>query len=202
MKKVVSGIKALIIILCCLHIVYLTYALMTDGLGVNPIETLTHITGEWGLRLLLLTLAITPLRRLFHWNVLIRFRRLLGVCSFVYISAHFLTYVVFDYFFDWLAIVEDIVEHAYIAVGFLAFMLMVPLAVTSMDSLQRKMGRYWGKLHQLTYLIAVLAIVHYWWLVKADIRLPLTYGLILLSLLMVRVYFYRHKKASKKANIG
>lgn len=194
MKLNVTLVKAVLIALCCFHFMYLIFALLNQRLGENPIEALTHITGEWGLRLLIATLAITPLRRLFHWNSLARFRRLLGVCSFVYLLAHFLIFLVFDHFFDILSIVEDIVERPYITVGFLAFVGMLPLAITSLSALQRKMGKYWVQLHRLVYGIVVLAVLHYWWLVKADVLLPAIYAVIVLMLFAVRIYFFTKKK--------
>ncbi len=194
MKIFIPWIKALVILACVLHFTYLFYAVFSERLGPNPIEVLTHTTGEWGLRLLLLTLAITPLRRLFRWNWLVSFRRLLGLCSFSYIVAHFAIFLVFDHFFDWLSMIEDIVERPYITVGFIAFVLMVPLAITSLSVLQRKMGKYWGRLHQLVYVVGLLAIVHYWWLVKADILPPLIYGTLLVLLLLVRVHYFSVKR--------
>jgi len=189
-----TWIKAVIILLCVLHTIYLVVATLGSGLGPNPVESLTHITGEWGLRLLLLTLAITPFKRLFHWGNLQRFRRLLGLCSFFYIVMHFMIYLVFDHFFDIIAIVEDIVEHPYIAVGFAAFVLMLPLAVTSISSIQRRMGRWWLRLHRCVYLVAILGVLHYWWLVKADVFVPLIYAAILLLLFLPRLYFFVRKK--------
>lgn len=189
--------KALVHGACALYIAYLVYGLFFGDLGPNPIETLTHLTGEWGLRLLLLTLAITPLRKLFHWNVLARFRRLLGLWSFVYIFLHLAIFLVFDHFFDWYGIVEDIIERPYITVGFVAFVLMVPLAVTSVSALQRKMGKSWLQLHRLVYLVGILGVVHYWWLVKADILVPLIYGIILAVLLLIRIGFSLKKSQQK-----
>lgn len=194
MKLIITAVKALIILICAAHFTYLSVAVVNDSLGPNPIEVLTHVTGEWGLRLLLVTLAITPLRRILHWNVLMRFRRLLGVCSFVYILAHFSIFLVFDHFFDWLSILEDIIERPYITVGFIAFVLMFLLAITSFAYLQKKMGKYWIKLHQSVYIIAVLGVLHYWWLVKADVLLPAIYAAVVLLLFGVRVYFLAQKR--------
>lgn len=187
-------IKWLIIIACFGHMVYLTCGVFYDWLGANPVETLTHVTGEWGLRLLWLTLAITPLRRLFHLNSLGRFRRLLGVLSFVYISAHLGIYIVFDHFFDGWSIVDDVIERPYIAVGVAAYILMIPLAITSLNYWQKRLGKTWLLLHRMVYLIAILGVVHYWWLVKADVLEPAVYAVILLFLLGVRVWFLVRKK--------
>lgn len=192
--RYIPYIKFLLIAAISVHIAYLIYGLINGGLGVNPIETLTHTTGEWGLNLLLITLAITPLRRLFHWNSLIRFRRLLGLCSFFYIFLHFMIFLVFDHFFDWLGIWQDIVKRPYIFAGMLAFVIMLPLAVTSVSSLQRRMGQYWLKLHRLVYFVGILGVLHYLWLVKADLLEPLLYALVLAVLLFVRVYFFVRKR--------
>jgi len=157
--------------------------------GANPVETLTHHTGLWGLRFLLLTLAVTPLRRLTGWNWLIRFRRMLGLFAFFYVCLHLGIYLVFDHFFDWRAIGADIVKRPYITVGFLAFLLLIPLAVTSTNGMIRRLGgRRWQQLHQLVYVIGVLAVLHFAWLVKADLLQPAVYGLILAALLGYRLW--------------
>lgn len=193
-SKKVTAVKAIIWVLIVGHFTYLVYATLGGdsyfgGLGANPIETLTHTTGEWGLNLLVMSLAITPLRRWFHWNVLIRFRRLLGMASFIYLLAHFLIFLIFDHLFDLHTITENIIEFPYIAMGFAGFILMIPLAVTSFSVMQRKMGKYWITLHKLVYLVAVLGVVHYWWLVKADILIPAIYAVVIGVLLGARAYF-------------
>ena len=159
-----------------------------DNLGANPVEELTHITGEWALRLLLLTLSISPLRRICKINSLVSLRRLLGVLSFVYVSCHFLVYFIFDQWFDLYLIIEDVWERPYITVGFAAFILMLPLAITSTDNMQRRLQNFWVKLHKLIYVISILAILHFWWLVKADLLEPIIYAAILTLLLGYRVY--------------
>jgi methionine sulfoxide reductase heme-binding subunit len=195
----IAIVKWLLILLCVSHFVYLTLGTVYGWLGANPVETLTHVTGEWGLRLLWVSLAITPLRRLFRWNVLLKFRRLLGVCSFVYISAHLSIFLVFDHFFDWLSIIEDIIDRPYITVGFAAYVLMLPLAITSLNYWQKKLGKTWFTLHKAVYVVGVLAVVHYWWLVKADVLAPLVYAIILSVLLGVRGFFVWQKKAKQRA---
>jgi methionine sulfoxide reductase heme-binding subunit len=195
MKHKILLSKIGIVLGVILHFAYLIYATANNTLGPNPIESLTHITGEWGLYFLLLSLLITPLRRLFHWNSVVRFRRLLGLCSFVYILVHFAIFLVFDHFFDWHSIISDIVERPYITVGFIAFVLMLPLAATSLNYWQRTLGKRWVTLHQLVYIVGLLAIVHYWWLVKADIFWPLVYGVVLSVLYLVRLYFFMVKRA-------
>jgi sulfoxide reductase heme-binding subunit YedZ len=133
------------------------------GLGSNPVELVTRSTGTWTLVFLCLTLAITPMRRLSGWNALIRLRRMLGLYAFFYALLHFVTYLWFDQWFDVVAIVRDVVKRPFITVGFLAFVLMVPLAATSADAMVRRLGRRWAQLHRLVYAVAAAAILHYWW---------------------------------------
>lgn len=159
-----------------------------DTLSANPIEEITHITGEWALRLLLITLAISPARKLLRVNGLIHLRRLFGVLSFFYVTCHLFIYAILDQWLDWLAIVDDIKDRPYITVGFAAFVLLVPLAVTSTDAMQRKLQSTWVKLHKLIYVISILAILHFWWLVKADLLEPFIYASILAVLLGYRVF--------------
>lgn len=190
--------RVLISIIALAYIVYLTLGLFFAYLGPNPIEVLTHATGEWGLYFLLLTLAITPLRRHYHWNSLQKFRRFFGLWSFTFIFLHFFVFIFFDHFFDIASIFEDIVERPYIAVGFIAFILMIPLAVTSYKTLQKKMGKRWISLHQSIYLVSILGVIHYWWLVKADILLPLVFAVVLTVLLGDRLYWRYRKQLEKK----
>ncbi|WP_018412288.1 protein-methionine-sulfoxide reductase heme-binding subunit MsrQ [Methyloversatilis thermotolerans] len=162
---------------------------MRDALGANPIEAITRGTGDWTLRLLLLTLAITPLRQLtgLHW--LVRLRRMLGLYAFFYGSLHLMTYLWLDQFFDWVAIVDDIIERPFITLGFAAFVLMLPLAVTSTNAMMRSMGgRNWQRLHRAVYLVAVLGVTHYWWLVKKDITEPAIYAGVLGLLFALRLW--------------
>ncbi len=175
------------------HIGYFIAGIFLGYLGANPVEVITHAMGEWALHFLLITLSITPLRRHFHWNALMRLRRFLGLWSFFYLSLHFFVFIFFDHFFNLASILEDIIDRPYIAVGFIAFILMVPLAITSFKKLQRWLGKRWIVLHRTVYLVAILGIVHYWWLVKADILWPLVYGLILVILLADRLY-WKYKK--------
>jgi len=192
-------VKIGIALLCALHFTYLIVGMFNGHLGPNPIETLTHQTGEWGLHLLLIGLAITPLRRIFGWNVLQRFRRIVGVCSFVYIFSHFMIYLVFDHFFDVQTIVEDIVERPYITLGFAGLLLIIPLALTSFDWAQRRMGKRWLSLHRSVYAVAILGALHYIWLTKADFLLPIIYSVVLALLLSVRVFFWGKKKGFWRA---
>lgn len=170
-----------------------------DALGANPIEKITHRTGDWALRFLLITLAITPLRKLFGWKQLIRYRRMLGLFAFFYVCIHFSIYIVFDHFFDVNEIIKDIVKRPYVTVGFAAFVLLIPLAVTSTNKMMKRLGRRWKQLHQLVYVIAVLAILHYLWLVKADVLQPVIHAIVLLLLLVIRAWYQRKELSSRVA---
>ncbi|SMF02569.1 protein-methionine-sulfoxide reductase heme-binding subunit MsrQ [Pseudogulbenkiania subflava] len=180
--------KALVFIACLLPLARTAW-IVVDGQAVNPIEFITRSTGTWTLVWLLATLAVTPLRRLTGWNVLQRFRRLLGLFAFCYAALHFTTYLWLDQFFDWHAIVKDIAKRPFITVGFAALLLMTPLAVTSTDGWLRRLKRNWGRLHRLVYAVAILGVTHYWWLVKKDIRQPLIYAAVLALLLGLRLYW-------------
>ncbi len=184
-------IKSLVFIACLFPLIFGIWAGFTDQLGANPIEEITHRTGDWALRLLLITLAVTPLRRMLGWGWLLRVRRMLGLFAFFYACLHLLTYFVLDQFFDWDEILKDIIKRPYITIGFSAFVLLVPLAITSTNAMMRRLGKRWGQLHQLVYVIAVFGILHYLWLVKADYLLPLIHAAILLALLLVRVWYQR-----------
>ncbi|MEX3693571.1 protein-methionine-sulfoxide reductase heme-binding subunit MsrQ [Paraburkholderia sp. BR14263] len=157
----------------------------TDGLGANPIEFITRSTGLWTLVFLCITLAVTPLRRITGWNTLVRFRRMLGLFAFFYATLHFTTYIWFDKWFDVAAMLKDVGKRPFITVGFAAFVLLIPLAVTSTRAMARRLGRRWQTLHRLIYAIGVLAILHFWWMKagKHDLVLPKLYGAIMLALL-------------------
>lgn len=155
----------------------------SDALGADPVAAIEHRTGLWALRLLLLTLAITPLRQLSGQPVLLRFRRMLGLYAFFYACVHLGVYLGLDLRGYWAQIFEEIVKRPYITVGFLAWLLLIPLAITSTQGWMRRLKRNWGKLHKAIYAIGVLAVLHFWWLVKSDIREPLLYAAILALLL-------------------
>lgn len=159
---------------------------LRDDLTANPIELLTNWTGYTTLVLLMATLAVTPIRRLSGWNPIVRSRRLLGLFAFFYATLHFLVYVVLDQFFWWEGIVDDVLERPYITVGFTAFLLLLPLAITSTRGWIRRLGRRWQKLHRLVYLTAALGVLHYFWKVKADTRQPLIFAAALALLLLAR----------------
>jgi sulfoxide reductase heme-binding subunit YedZ len=161
---------------------------LLDDLGANPIEKIERNLGYWTLSFLVITLAVTPLRRSLGWPWLVRLRRMLGLFAFFYGGLHFLTYLVVDQFFDWPGILKDIVKRPYITVGFPAFLLMIPLAVTSTNAMIRRLGgKRWQRLHQLVYLTAVGGVVHYWWLVKKDITTPAVFASLLAVLLGYRL---------------
>lgn len=181
------AIKPLLFLACLTPLARLLWLTVMGGLGANPIEFITRSTGTWTLVGLLVTLGVTPLRRLTGWNGLIRFRRMLGLFAFFYACLHFTTYIWLDQFFDPASIVKDIAKRPFITVGFSAFVLLLPLAATSTQKMMRRLGRNWQRLHRLVYLIALLGVLHYLWLVKKDIAQPLVYGAILLVLLALRL---------------
>ncbi|HEB92685.1 MAG TPA: sulfoxide reductase heme-binding subunit YedZ [Gammaproteobacteria bacterium] len=181
-------LKSVIFLTCLLPLALLVWDGFHDALGANPIETITHRTGDWTLRFLLLTLAITPARRLLGWVWALRLRRMLGLFVFFYACLHFLTYLVLDQFFDWGEIVKDIAKRPYITIGFSAFVLLIPLAVTSTKAMMRRLGRRWRDLHRLTYLVAIFTVIHYLWLVKADYLHPIIYATVLAILLGMRMW--------------
>ena len=178
--------KACIFIISLIPFTLLLYNALNDNLGANPIEVITHSTGDWALNFLLITLSVTPLRKLTGQNLLIRYRRMLGLFAFFYVCMHFLCFLVLDHFFDWQTIIEDIIKRPYITVGFIAFILIIPLAITSSKSMMMKLGRSWNNLHRLIYLICPLGVLHYLWLVKSDITAPLIYAIIYITLMSFR----------------
>ena len=168
------------------------------GLGANPVEFVTRSTGTWTLVFLCITLAVTPARRLTGWNWLQRLRRMLGLFAFYYGALHFTTYFWFDQWFDLAAIVKDIVKRPFITVGFAAFLLMIPLALTSTDAMVRRLGRRWGKLHRLVYAVAIAAILHYWWhkAGKNDFSEVGWYAAVVIGLLGWRLVDRRRRRAA------
>lgn len=170
-----------------------------SGALVEPVKEITHRTGWWTLFLLSLTLGVTPARRWTGWHALIRQRRTLGLLAFTYATLHFLTYLVLDQFFAWSYIWEDIAKRPYITVGFTAWLLLIPLAVTSTKGWIRRLGRRWGVLHRLVYVVAALGVLHFLWLVKADVREPVAFGLVLVGLLTTRLARIRSRQAPRPA---
>ncbi len=181
--------KRILFGLALLPLLRLLWLGMHDRLTANPIEFITRATGDWTLYFLCITLAITPLRRLTGQNGLLRLRRMLGLFTFFYASLHFLTFLWFDHFFDLTDMVRDVLKRPFIAMGFSAFVLLIPLAVTSNDAMVRKLGRKWAVLHRLIYLIAVLSILHFWWMRagKNNFTEPLIMGVIVAVLLVLRL---------------
>ena len=160
-------------------------------LSANPIDDITDATGTWTLRFLMITLAVTPLRKLTGWNWLLQIRRMLGLFAFFSVSLHFFTYIYLDQFFLWEEILADIPKRPFIAVGFTSFLLMIPLAATSTDRMTRWLGgKTWTRLHRLVYFSALGGVIHYLWLVKADTQAPLTYGAILILLMGIRLWYF------------
>ena len=184
----ISQIGALLFVLYLMPAAHLLWGALTDALGANPVETLINDSGLWSLRLLWLTLGITPLRKLTGWHWLIRLRRVPALFCFFYASLHLLLYLVFEQAFDFAAIAADIMRKPYIAVGFAAMLMLVPLAVTSTDAMKRRLGgRNWRKLHRLTYAAAVASAFHYLLLVKRDIASPAMYIVLLALLFWLRL---------------
>lgn len=190
-ERLVRWAKPPVFVLCLLPLTLLVVRAVTNGLGANPVEAITHTTGDWTLRFLLITLTMTPLKRLVGRPWPIRFRRMFGLFAFFYASLHLLTYALIDREFDWSGIVEDVIKRPYITVGFTAFVLLVPLALTSTRAMVRRLGRRWQTLHRAVYAIAILGVLHYIWLVKADIFEPLLYAAVLGVLLLARAPFGR-----------
>ena len=190
-KTISFIVKPVVFLLCLVPLMGLVFGAINETLGANPVETMTRETGEWVLRFLLITLSITPTRKILNWPWLIKLRRMLGLFVFFYAVIHFLTYIWFDQFFDLNEIIKDIIKRPFITVGFTAFVLLIPLALTSNKIMIRRLKKNWAKLHKLIYVIAVLGVLHFFWLVKADYLQPIIYGLILLSLLFYRAYQQR-----------
>jgi sulfoxide reductase heme-binding subunit YedZ len=184
-------LKPAVFIGCLIPLGLLIWKTIMQQLGANPVETLTHDTGDWALRFLLITLAVTPARKLLDWKWAPALRRMLGLYAFFYACLHFSVWLVFDHFFDLGEIVADIVKRPYITVGFIGFVLLIPLAVTSTNTMIRRLGKRWKQLHQLIYLIGVCGVLHFLWLVKADILEPAIYGAILVLLLGLRAWLQR-----------
>ncbi len=187
MRAALRNPKVWIFGICLLPLLRLIALGASGGLGANPIEFITRSTGTWTLVGLMLTLSVTPLRRLSGRAELIRYRRMLGLFTFFYASLHFVTYIWLDQFFDPAAIAKDIIKRPFITIGFAAFVLLIPLAATSTHAMMRRLGRHWQQLHRLVYLVAMLGVIHYLWLVKKDLTQPLIYGAVLVLLLAVRL---------------
>jgi methionine sulfoxide reductase heme-binding subunit len=195
----IRWIKYAVFLACLLPLGMLAWDAFTQNLGANPIEKITHSTGDWTLRFLLITLSITPARRLLRLPNLIKFRRMLGLYAFFYGSLHFLTYIWLDKFFNLPEMIADIEKRKFITIGLTAFTLLIPLAITSTTGWIRRLGgKRWQMLHRLIYISAICGVIHYLWLVKADIRKPLEYAAILTVLLSYRVVVWILPKFTKR----
>ena len=173
----------------------LVYKGYTGGLTANPIDYITDTTGTWALTFLVISLTVTPLRRVTGINLLVRLRRMLGLFAFFYACLHFLTWSVLDWFFDYESMALDVVERPFITMGMATFLLLLPLAVTSTAGMIRRLGRNWTRLHRLVYVAGATAIIHFWWVVKADFREPRLWALALSALLAFRVWWvFRTKR--------
>jgi len=177
----------------------LLYGFFTDNLSANPIDYITDHTGDAAITLLIVTLMVTPLRRLTGWNELIRLRRMLGLFAFFYASLHLLTWVVIDQFFDVETMVDDILERPFITIGMATFLLLLPLAVTSTTGMIRRLGRRWQQLHTLAYVAAVTAVIHFWWGVKADFREPRLWAFALCVLFSFRLWWMLRARALSRS---
>jgi methionine sulfoxide reductase heme-binding subunit len=187
--------KPVVFLLCLVPLATLGWRALHGGLTANPIEFITHATGDWTLRFLIITLCVTPFRKILHLPELIRFRRMLGLFAFFYACLHFTTYIWLDKFFDLSEMWKDIAKRKYITVGFTAFLLLIPLAITSTAGWIRRLGgKRWQLLHRLIYFSAALGVIHYYWLVKSAVIRPLTYGAIVAVLLLWRLYSSLLKK--------
>lgn len=194
----IRAIKVLLFFACLIPLAKLSlevFGVAGMSLGANPVEELIHRFGIWGLNFLLITLALTPLRHLTGKNWLIRFRRMLGLFAFFYILMHFLAYAGVDQRFDLSAIFEDIAKRPFITIGFTAFLLLIPLAVTSTNGMMKRLGRRWQKLHRLVYVIAILGVWHFYWQVKLDTLEPVIYAAMLAVLLGFRIW-RRHARSA------
>jgi sulfoxide reductase heme-binding subunit YedZ len=195
--------KVPVFLLCLVPLGILVWRALTANLGANPVEFIQHATGDWTLRFLVITLCITPFRKLLKLPDLIRFRRMLGLFAFFYACLHFLTYLGPDQSFDLAAIWKDVYKRPFITVGFAAFVLLIPLAITSTAGWIRRLGgRRWQMLHRLIYLSAICGVIHYYWLVKSAVLRPLIYGAIVAVLLLWRLadwYIRRTRATAAKA---
>lgn len=197
-KKLIAKFKCAVFLLCLLPLMRLLWLAFNDDLTANPVEFVERSTGYWTLFILLATLSLSPIRLLTGRTWQLQFRRMLGLFMFFYACLHVTTYLWLDYGFNWADIVKDIVKHPYVLVGASAFLLTLPLAITSNNFMLRLLRERWKQLHHLVYVIAILGVVHFLWLVKKDIREPVLYAAILASLLIIRIYYkISHQKPKK-----
>jgi methionine sulfoxide reductase heme-binding subunit len=196
-------VKPVLYLAALMPLAWLLFALLTGRVMGDQVKFMQHVTGDTILTCLMLTLSVTPLRRLTGWNELIRVRRLIGLTAFWYACLHLTTYLVFDQSLSLSEILKDIVKHPWVLVGFTAFLCLVPLAITSTTGWVRRLGgKRWQRLHRLVYVAAVAGVLHYLWLVKKDIRLPLLYGAVLIVLLGSRVWLARERARDRRRTLA
>ena len=186
--RTLNRIKVCVWIVCLIPFVRLLAGAITGQLGTNPIELITRSTGTWTLVFLCCTLAVSPVRQITGWVWLAKLRRLLGLFTYFYVCLHLTTWIWFDQWFDLSDMIRDVIKRPFITVGMAAFLLLTPLALTSNKVAMKRLGRRWAVLHRLVYLIAVLAVVHYWWMVKKDLTQPIIYAVVVAGLLGWRVW--------------
>lgn len=196
-KRHINWVKGVLFLAALLPLIRLVWLGLHDGLGANPVEFVERSTGTWTLVILLVTLGMTPIRLLTGLSWQIQLRRMMGLFMFFYACLHFLTYIWLDQWFAWNDIVKDISKHPYVLVGFTAFILSIPLAATSNTAMMRRLKGRWKTLHSLVYAIAILGVLHFWWLVKKDIREPLIYATVLATLLAIRLYYHYKKSLAR-----
>lgn len=202
--KQFKAIKASLFVMALLPFARLVLFAFIDRLGANPIEFITRNTGDWTLYFLCITLAVTPLRRLTQWNWLIKLRRMLGLFVFFYVLLHFTTFLWFDHFFDVDEMLKDVIKRPFITVGFSAFLLLIPLALTSTNGMVKRLGgKRWQWLHRTIYVIAPLGILHFWWMKagKHDFAQPILFGILVAALLLSRVYWNLGQARAKKRQV-
>ena len=185
-------LKPCVFIFSLIPLLIITYKIFFNQLGPEPVKEITHHTGEWTLIFIVLTLSMTPLKRITKSNVWISFRRMLGLFVFFYATIHLMTYVIIDYRFDWQQIYNDVLKKKYIFIGFSAWFLLIPLAVTSSQKMTKLLKQNWKKLHRLIYLIAIFGALHYIWLSKTIFFKPLIFAVIIIVLLMFRLNFRKY----------
>jgi sulfoxide reductase heme-binding subunit YedZ len=203
-RRRLAVIKVIVFAVCLVPLVLLVargFQLGGTSLGANPVQEVLHVLGTTALNFMVAGLAITPLRKITGINALARFRRMLGLFFFFYLVLHFLSYALLDWRLDWATLWDDIAERPFITVGFAALVAMIPLAVTSTQGMQRRLGRNWARLHRLIYPIAVLAVVHFYWQSKADVSQPLVYALVVATLLGYRAVKWMERR-NRRARVA
>jgi sulfoxide reductase heme-binding subunit YedZ len=197
----IKWIKTVVFVACLIPLAHLVGQGFRNRLGANPVEYITHSTGWWTLAFILITLCVTPLRKLAGLPWLLRLRRMLGLFAFFYASLHFITYIWLDQFFNWKDIVKDIGKRPFIMLGFAAFVLLVPLAMTSANAMVKRLGaKRWQWLHRLIYLLSALGVTHFWWLVKKDITEPFIFAVLLAALFIIRLLYLLKEQRSASSS--